>query len=323
VSDVVVSFDDNDALREVAGELGSHLRLIGKSLGVDVSQRGSTVRVNGDGPAQVHATRVLEQLYTLVQGGHALHPSDVRHVLRVMNRDPEANLVSLFDDLVFLGLGGRPIAPRTLGQQAYVHALRHSDIVFAVGPAGTGKTYLAMAMAVAALERGEVRRLVLTRPAVEAGEKLGFLPGDLTEKVDPYLRPLYDAIGTMLPPDRIRRMLDRGIVEVAPLAFMRGRTLDEAYVVLDEAQNTTVAQMRMFLTRMGEQAKMVITGDVTQVDLPRGRRSGMAHALEVLKAVDKIAVIEFSSADVVRHPLVAEIIDAYERDDRRHRSETE
>jgi phosphate starvation-inducible PhoH-like protein len=213
------------------------------------------------------------------------------------------------------------VTPRTAGQRAYVDQLRRHDVVFGVGPAGTGKTYLAVAMAAAALLRGDVKRIVLTRPAVEAGEKLGFLPGDLAEKIDPYLRPLYDALFDVLGAERTARLLERQVIEVAPLAFMRGRTLAEAYVILDEAQNTTIEQMKMFLTRLGERSRMVVTGDPSQVDLPRGAPSGLADALRVLDGVPTVAVARFTAADVVRHPLVADIIGAYERDDARQRGE--
>ena len=303
----------------MVGELGLHLKLIADALGVELKQRGNTVYLRSIGGSVPLARLVLEELYGLVGRGHALHPADVRHGIRILTADPSAKLVSFFNDLIVMGVKGRPICPRSGGQRAYVDALRHNDIVFGVGPAGTGKTYLAMAMAVAALQRKEVRRVVLTRPAVEAGEKLGFLPGDLSEKVDPYLRPLYDALQDMVPPDRIARLLERQVFEVAPLAFMRGRTLDHAYVVLDEAQNTTIEQMRMCLTRLGERAKMVITGDITQVDLPPNRQSGMAQALRVLKDVSGIGVVHLTAKDVVRHPLVADIIEAYESEDRRRR----
>ncbi len=295
----------------MVGELGSHLKMIGRALGVEVAHRGTALRLRGEPRAVDVGCRVVSQLYGLVQGGQALHPMDVRHALRILRDDPSSDLRSFFADTILTNLDNRPIAPRSAGQRAYVHALRAHDIVFGVGPAGTGKTYMAMAMAVAALKRGDVKRIVLTRPAVEAGEKLGFLPGDLTEKVDPYLRPLYDALGDMIPQDRVVRLLEKRVIEVAPLAFMRGRTLDRAYVVLDEAQNTTREQMKMFLTRMGNGSRMVITGDVTQIDLPRRSDSGMVEALRVLASVERIGVVHLTSRDVVRHPLVAEIIDAY------------
>lgn len=310
-----LSFDDNAHLRELVGELGAHLTLIGEALDVDVQQRGNSVTLRGVGAdARVEAAAaVLRSLYALIETGHEVHPTDVRHAVRILAEDPGADLASFFKEEVVAAVDGRPIVPRSLGQRRYLELLRERDIVFGVGPAGTGKTYLAMAVAVAALKRGDVKRIVLTRPAVEAGEKLGFLPGDVNEKVDPYLRPLYDALQDMIPTDRVARMLDRQVIEVAPLAFMRGRTLNEAYVVLDEAQNTTSEQMKMFLTRLGHSSRMVITGDVTQIDLQPHRTSGMVEALAILEHVDRVGVSRLGPADVVRHPLVAEIIRAYAR----------
>jgi phosphate starvation-inducible protein PhoH and related proteins len=261
------------------------------------------------------AARLLTELYGLIQRGHALTPSDVEHALRIVRTDPGSDLRSYFEDTILVNVDGRPLSARSAGQRRYVDLLRQHHVVFGVGPAGTGKTYLAMAFAVAALKRGQVRRLILTRPAVEAGEKLGFLPGDLSEKVDPYLRPLYDALEDMMPVERLEKMLEKGVIEVAPLAFMRGRTLSHAFVVLDEAQNTTREQMKMFLTRLGEGSRMVITGDATQIDLPRKRESGLVHALEVLAGVSTIGVCRLTASDVVRHPLVTAIVEAYEQHD--------
>jgi len=318
-------FDDNTLTRELVGELGSHLKIIGRAMGVSISQRGNTLSIRGDGDHEAAGT-VLRELYAIVADGRALHPTDVQHAVRILRSEPDADLHRYFDDTVLVSVTGRPITPRSPGQRTYLEKLRRFEVCFGVGPAGTGKTYLAMAVAIAALQRGEVRKIVLTRPAVEAGEKLGFLPGDLTEKVDPYLRPLYDALSDMIPGERAQRMLERGTIEVAPLAFMRGRTLGGAYVILDEGQNTTREQMKMFLTRLGEGSRMVITGDITQVDLPRHGDSGMVNALEVLAGVKTIGVAHLSSSDVVRHPLVADIIDAYEQQssdagrDRRHKS---
>ncbi len=314
----LLTFDDNDHFRELVGEFGSHLKLISTALGITVEQRGSGVAIDaedGDVRGEV-AARVLSELYALVERGHALHRNDVAHAVRILRSDPSADLAGYFGDAILVTNEGRPITPRSAGQRQYVDSLRNHEVVFGIGPAGTGKTYLAMAVAVAALKRGKVRRIVLTRPAVEAGEKLGFLPGDLTEKVDPYLRPLYDALADMLPPERVARMLDRRVIEVAPLAFMRGRTLNHAYVVLDEAQNTTREQMKMFLTRLGEGSSMVITGDTTQIDLPRKSDSGLVHAVEVLGEVPGVGVTRMTAGDVVRHPLVSAIVDAYEVHDR-------
>ncbi len=308
----VLTFEDAHALRELVGELGRHLETVGRAFDVGLNHRGSEVRIEGENPASVGgAAAAVEQLYGLVKGGFALHPVDVRHAAQILRLDPSADLAAYFSDIVVMNLDNRPIAPRSPGQRAYVRCLREHDVVFGVGPAGTGKTYLAMAMAVAALKHGDVRRVIMTRPAVEAGEKLGFLPGDLSEKVDPYLRPLHDALADMLPPDRVARFLDKRVIEVAPLAFMRGRTLEQAFVVLDEAQNTTREQMKMFLTRLGNGSRMVITGDITQIDLPRRSASGLVEALQVLGHIEQIGVTRLSSVDVVRHPLVGEIIDAY------------
>jgi phosphate starvation-inducible protein PhoH and related proteins len=303
--------------QELAGELGYHFTLVAEAYAVDIDYRGSTVVISGEPAASQGAAKALEQVYALIMSGHPLAEDDCRQCIQILRSDPDANLIAYFEDTVLVGVRGRRITPRSPGQRHYLHTLRSKSIVFGVGPAGTGKTYLAMAMAVAALKRGDVRRIVLTRPAVEAGEKLGFLPGDLSEKVDPYLRPLYDALKDMMTPEQIAKAIDAQVIEVAPLAFMRGRTLDYAYVVLDEAQNTTIEQMRMFLTRLGSRSRMVVTGDITQVDLPIHRKSGMAHALAVLDSIQRVGVCHLTVKDVIRHPIVAEIIEAYESDDKR------
>ncbi len=290
------------------------MRLVGTALGLHIEQRGSDVRITAEPGRDAEAgVKVLVSLYELAERGHELTPADVEHALRIVRSEPDADLASYFEDTIVMNVDGRPVCARSPGQRTYVELLRRHEVVFGIGPAGTGKTYLAMAMAVAAIKKGQVRRLVLTRPAVEAGEKLGFLPGDLAEKVDPYLRPLYDALADMLPPDRVARMIEKRVIEVAPLAFMRGRTLNQAYVILDEAQNTTREQMKMFLTRLGEGSRMVITGDVTQIDLPRKRESGLLHALDVLAGVARIGTARLGTEDVVRHPMVAAIVDAFER----------
>ncbi|HMV65463.1 MAG TPA: PhoH family protein [Myxococcota bacterium] len=307
--------------RELAGELGINLRLVGDTLGVKVSQRGGSLRIEAEGRQQEIAVRLFEELGRLVADGRPVHPADVRDGLRILTQHPETDLSSYFRDVILLDARRRPITPRTPNQRRYVAAMRRSEVVFGLGPAGTGKTFLAMALAITSLRKGACRKIILTRPAVEAGEKLGFLPGDLTEKVDPYLRPLFDALGEMTEPQELAGLMQKGVIEVAPLAFMRGRTLQDAFVVLDEAQNTTVEQMKMFLTRLGTMSRMVITGDPTQVDLPRGRRSGLGHAVEILRDVPPIEIIELDAGDVVRHPLVAKIIQAYERDAAREREE--
>jgi phosphate starvation-inducible PhoH-like protein len=262
------------------------------------------------------ALRTLTGLYNLIEAGFPIYPQDVDYALRIISADPSANLKDIFLDTVFVTANKRVVTPKSLAQKLYIEAIRHHDIVFGIGPAGTGKTYLAMATAVARLAAGDVKRIVLTRPAVEAGERLGFLPGDLYEKVNPYLRPLYDALHDMMDFEKASRMLSRGAIEVAPLAFMRGRTLNDSFVILDEAQNTTTEQMKMFLTRLGFSSKAVITGDITQTDLPGGRISGLVEAREVLAGVDGIHFSYFSERDVVRHRLVREIIKAYDRHDR-------
>jgi phosphate starvation-inducible PhoH-like protein len=316
----VIAIDDNDQLRELAGELGAHLKMIARAMNVDVDQRGGGIVVRSANGRLDEVERLVRGLHGLVKRGFPLHATDVDHAIRIVRSDPRADLATYFTDTVVVGVGNRPIAPKTANQRRYVEALRRSSVVFGVGPAGTGKTYLAMAMAVASLVKGDVKRLILSRPAVEAGEKLGFLPGDLTEKVDPYLRPLYDAMNDMLTPDKMARLIEKRVIEVAPLAFMRGRTLADAHIILDEAQNTTVEQMRMFLTRLGDRSRMTITGDDTQIDLPPARTSGLVHALRVLDNVDGIDVIRFDRDDVVRHPLVASIVDAYAADDARRRA---
>jgi len=310
-----LTFEDNDHLREVVGEFGAHLKLVSQKMGVEITQRGSTVRFEATNGTVDAAAQVVEQLYTLVERGFPLHTTDVATAIRVLRADPKTDLTDFFSDTIVVGAGNHPVTPRTPGQRRYIHSMRENAIVFGVGPAGTGKTYLAVAFAVASLSKAQVRRIVLTRPAVEAGEKLGFLPGDLTEKVDPYLRPLYDALQDMLPPQRVGRLMDSRVIEVAPLAFMRGRTLNDAYIILDEAQNTSVEQMRMFLTRMGERSRMAVTGDDTQIDLPRGQTSGLVHAIHLLKDVPQVDVVRMTSTDIVRHPVVADIVDAYARDD--------
>jgi phosphate starvation-inducible PhoH-like protein len=305
--------------REIAGDLGANLRWVAGRLGIEVAQRGGTLRFTSEDGSHEVAVQLFESLAKLAAAGRSVHPTDVRDGLRMLLEDRTLDLAAHFQDVVVVGVGKRPITARTLNQRAYVAALRRSDIVFGVGPAGTGKTYLAVAMAVARLRQGACKRILLTRPAVEAGEKLGFLPGDLSEKVDPYLRPLFDALADMIEPADLSKMMERGVIEVAPLAFMRGRTLNDACVVLDEAQNTTVEQMQMFLTRLGDRGRMVVTGDVSQVDLPRNRRSGLAHALQVLQPIQGIEVVRLTDQDVMRHPLVAEIIRAYEADRERER----
>ncbi|MFH0821919.1 MAG: PhoH family protein [Pseudomonadota bacterium] len=307
-----VSFDDIGALQALVGELSKNIKHIERVLNVVISVKGNTLSIFGEAPSDETAERLLKQMYPLARDGHPIQAVDIDQGIRLLSGDPKARLKDMLKDTVFISSNKRPITPKTVKQKEYVQAMRTHDIVFGVGPAGTGKTYLAMAMAVSALQRKEIRRVILARPAVEAGEKLGFLPGDLYEKVNPYLRPLYDALHDMIEFEKVSHMIQRGDIEVAPLAFMRGRTLNDSFVILDEAQNTTSEQMRMFLTRLGYSSKALITGDITQIDLPEGITSGLVEALEILQDIEGIASVFFDERDVVRHPLVQDIIRAYE-----------
>jgi phosphate starvation-inducible protein PhoH and related proteins len=300
------------------GTRDENLRRVEAAFGVTVSARGGQLSIEGE-PDRVAVARALfEQLGSLVEKGYRLKPEDVTTAIRVLGDDPAASLTDFFLADGALASVRRLIAPRSLNQQLYVKAMSEHDMVVSVGPAGTGKTYLAVAMAAAALVEKRVKRLVLARPAVEAGEKLGFLPGDLAEKVNPYLRPLHDALYDILGFEKVSRMMERGMIEVAPLAFMRGRTLNDSFVILDEAQNTTPEQMKMFLTRIGYHSKAVVTGDITQIDLPKNVTSGLKEALEVLHGVEGIGFVFFDERDVVRHPLVQKIVGAYDRHARRN-----
>ena len=269
------------------------------------------------------AEQVLNSLFEASAAGAEISEETVYYLIRTAGKEERENFSSLSEDVVCYTMRGKPIRPKTFGQKKYIDAIRTNDIVFGIGPAGTGKTYLAMAMAITAFKNNEVDRLILTRPAVEAGEKLGFLPGDLQEKVDPYLRPLYDALYEIMGAESFQKNFEKGLIEVAPLAYMRGRTLENAYIILDEAQNTTPEQMKMFLTRFGQGSKMIVTGDATQIDFPYGKKSGLAEARRILKGVRGLRFTEFSREDVVRHKLVQRIIDAYESDDRAHARRTE
>lgn len=309
--------ESNASALGIFGRRDEHLRLIEEACGVTIVARGTELTLTGSKEAVEKAIAVLDDLARVAKKRPFLLPQDVRACLEMHSQGSSARIDELHEDLVQVTARGKRISPRTLGQKAYVDAIRKHGIVFGIGPAGTGKTYLAMAMATAALKNKEVSRLILTRPAVEAGESLGFLPGDLQEKVDPYLRPLYDALYDILGVEVFQRYMEKGVIEVAPLAYMRGRTLDDAFIILDEAQNTTPEQMKMFLTRMGFGSKMVITGDVTQIDLPEGRMSGLVHVQEVLEGVEGIAFVRLSDRDVIRHELVQRIIQAYDRYDQR------
>ena len=308
-----VQFDDHHRFHDLLGHHDEHIKTIERALGVRIGLGDRTLLISGDDVQRELAGRVLTELYGLLENDYPIYPSDVDYAVRILSRDRNAKLRDIFLDAIYITAHKRVVTPKSVAQKAYIDAIRNDDIVFGIGPAGTGKTYLAMAMAVAALMRDNFARMILTRPAVEAGEKLGFLPGDLAEKVNPYLRPLYDALHDMVDYDRARKMLERGTIEVAPLAFMRGRTLNDSFVILDEAQNTTPEQMKMFLTRLGYGSKAVITGDVTQIDLPSGKPSGLKHAVRILEGVDGIRFCYFSERDVVRHRLVRDIITAYDR----------
>jgi phosphate starvation-inducible protein PhoH and related proteins len=306
-----IDFDDNEKVRVLCGAHNEHLKLVERRLGVQVGSRGGQIVVSGADEERVkRAEGLVRELYELVATGYPLYLEDVDQATKLAGQG--VPLKDIFGDTVFVSARHRVITPKGLGQKRYIQAIRDNDIVFGIGPAGTGKTYLAMAMAVAFLVERKVKRIVLCRPAVEAGERLGFLPGDIAEKVNPYLRPLHDALFDMMDYEKASALIERGTVEVAPLAFMRGRTLNDSFIILDEAQNTTGEQMKMFLTRLGYGSKAVITGDVTQVDLPSGRASGLLEVQRVLKGVEGIAFCGFTEIDVVRHPLVQEVVRAYD-----------
>jgi phosphate starvation-inducible PhoH-like protein len=314
-----LAFDDPEALQALCGSNNGRLKLIERTAGAQVHLRGNEITIEGDDAAAETAKNALEQLYDLALAGRALSSDDVVRAVKLLQGDGGAapqSIQGVFGETILTPRAGRPIAPKGASQRQYVDLVRANDIVFAVGPAGTGKTYLAVALAVRALLDKQIKRIILTRPAVEAGERLGFLPGTLEEKVDPYLRPLYDALHDMLDSERLERLLADGTIEIAPLAFMRGRTLSSSFIILDEAQNTSPEQMKMFLTRMGFDSKVCVTGDITQTDLPRGQRSGLIDALELVAGIRGIGTVHFTDADVVRHPLVAALIRAYDRRDR-------
>jgi len=307
-----LTFSDIELARQLFGEQEGHLKRLADLLAIHVDARGNTVHLKGDEVAVDLSRRVLEQLYGLLKEKYPVYPNDIDYALRILKENHTADLKKIFLDTVYITSKKRAITPRNQSQKAYIEAIRNYDIVLGIGPAGTGKTYLAMAMAVSALSKGTVSRIILTRPAVEAGESLGFLPGDLTDKVDPYLRPLYDALHDMMRFEKVAALMQNGVIEVAPLAFMRGRTLNEAFIILDEAQNTTTEQMKMFLTRIGFNSKAVVTGDITQIDLPAGKSSGLVEAKAILTPIAGIQFIHFTKQDVVRHRLVQDIINAYE-----------
>ncbi|MBE9580316.1 MAG: PhoH family protein [Proteobacteria bacterium] len=307
-----ITFEDNLMAMSLFGEQSRHLRQIASALDIQIHARGNTVNLEGDSIPTALAEKLLKDLYGLVEEGYPLYSSDIDYAIRILSSDDGVRLKDIFLDTVYITSQKRPITPKGMVQKKYIDAMRKFDIVFGIGPAGTGKTYLAMAMAVSFLTKGQVNRIVLTRPAVEAGESLGFLPGDLYEKVNPYLRPLYDALHDMMRYEKATRLIQQGAIEVAPLAFMRGRTLNDCFVILDEAQNTTSEQMKMFLTRLGFSSKAVITGDITQIDLPDGKVSGLVETKNILQGIKGIDFVLFSEKDVVRHQLVRDIIKAYD-----------
>lgn len=309
----IIEFEALEQAVSLFGSFDENIKLIEKEYSVSIISRGTDLKVVGDAENVSKATRALNSMLMLISKGESLTNQNVRYVLSLVNEGNEDKLSSMSSDSICITSKGKPVKPKTLGQKKYCEAIRNHTITFGVGPAGTGKTYLAVAMAVTAFRAKEVNRIILTRPAVEAGEKLGFLPGDLQSKVDPYLRPLYDALFDMLGAENFQRCQERGAIEVAPLAYMRGRTLDDSFIILDEAQNTTPEQMKMFLTRLGFGSKMVITGDITQIDLPDGKKSGLKKVLKILKDIDDIAICRFNQKDVVRHKLVQDIVNAYQK----------
>ncbi|MCS7279718.1 MAG: PhoH family protein [Thermodesulfobacteriaceae bacterium] len=306
-------FDDYPILRSLYGERGSHFKILENIFKVRLNLKGNHIFITGEPLDLELVTKTIGELYQLLKAGYNLYPSDVEYASKVILENPKVNLKEIFLDTILVTSGRKVVTPKGITQKKYIEAIRKNEVIFGIGPAGTGKTYLAVAMAVSYLMKGEVNRLILVRPAVEAGEKLGYLPGDIADKVNPYLRPLYDALYDMLSFDKVIKLFQKGVIEIAPLAFMRGRTLNEAFIILDEAQNTTTEQMKMFLTRLGQNSKAVITGDITQIDLPDPKKSGLVEAIELLEGIEGIAFVFFSKKDVVRHPIVQKIIEAYER----------
>ena len=315
MTEQIVTLEAMEQAVSLFGSFDENIRMVEREYSVSVVSRGADLKIIGEAENVALAMRAIHSLLLMINKGETASDQNVRYVLSLVNEGNEDKLSSMTSDSVCITAKGRPVKPKTLGQKKYTQAIEDNTITFGVGPAGTGKTYLAVAMAVTAFRAKEVNRIILTRPAVEAGEKLGFLPGDLQSKVDPYLRPLYDALFDMLGAENFTKYQERGAIEVAPLAYMRGRTLDDSFIILDEAQNTTPEQMKMFLTRLGFRSKMVVTGDITQIDLPDGKKSGLKTVLKILKNVDDIQIIKFSQKDVVRHRLVQDIIKAYEKYD--------
>ncbi|MBE6791523.1 MAG: PhoH family protein [Clostridia bacterium] len=313
----IISIDRMEQAVSLFGSFDENIRMIENEYSVEIVNRGSNLKITGEDINVSKAAKALQGLIMLINKGEQLTEQNVRYCISLVNEGNDDKLPSISSDCICITTSGKPVKPKTLGQKKYVDTINKNTIVFGVGPAGTGKTYLAVAMAVKAFRAKEINRIILTRPAVEAGEKLGFLPGDLQQKVDPYLRPLYDALFDMLGAESFQKYQEKGSIEVAPLAYMRGRTLDDSFIILDEAQNTTPEQMKMFLTRLGFNSKIVVTGDVTQIDLPDGKKSGLKEAVKILKGIDDIETVRFSEKDVVRHRLVQDIIKAYEKGEKK------
>ena len=312
-----INIDRMEQAVSLFGSFDENVKLLEREFAVEIVNRGSQLKITGEDINVTKATKALQGLIMLINKGEQLTEQNVRYCISLVNEGNDDKLPSISSDCICITTSGKPVKPKTLGQKKYVDTINKNTIVFGVGPAGTGKTYLAVAMAVKAFRAKEVNRIILTRPAVEAGEKLGFLPGDLQQKVDPYLRPLYDALFDMLGADNFQKYQEKGNIEVAPLAYMRGRTLDDSFIILDEAQNTTPEQMKMFLTRLGFNSKIVVTGDITQIDLPDGKKSGLKEAVKILKGIEDIETVRFSEKDVVRHRLVQDIIKAYEKGEKK------
>lgn len=310
ITENTLEFEDITFFRILSGIENENLNYVSKILKLEIHSRGCEIKINGNKSNVEKASELLKEFYEIIKKGYHPKQKDFESGLNILENN-QHDLEEIFLDTVCLTTDRKTIAPKSINQKLYIDSIRKNDLVFGIGPAGTGKTYLAVAMAVSYLNLKKVKRIILTRPAVEAGEKLGFLPGDLNEKVDPYLRPLFDALNEMIDPERIARLIDRSIIEIAPLAFMRGRTLNDSFIILDEAQNTTTSQMKMFLTRLGFNSKTIITGDITQIDLEKNIKSGLIEAQSLLNNIDGIAFSSFSNNDVVRHPLVKKIIDAY------------
>ena len=313
ITEQIITFDAMEQAVSLFGSFDENIKLIEKEFAVSIISRGSDLKIVGDAENVSFAVRAVNALLTLINKGETLSDQNVRYAIGLVKEGNDDKLAKMATDTVCITAKGKPIKAKTIGQKKYCEAINKNTITFGVGPAGTGKTYLAVALAVTAFRAKQVDKIILTRPAVEAGEKLGFLPGDLQSKVDPYLRPLYDALFDMLGAENFQKYQERGSIEVAPLAYMRGRTLDDSFIILDEAQNTTPDQMKMFLTRLGFNSKMVVTGDITQIDLPAGKKSGLTKVMRILKNVDDIEICKFTQKDVVRHRLVQEIIKAYEK----------